>query len=379
MFPIQVRISTPEGIYTLECDEDLAWAWRNEEFIELAWYSSKSRELTRNFVQDHASTMLSEAGKKDRKLLVDLLRQMNVAFARICDLGGEAEVKSLNLEAYYDWYYRQIKTLPVLSFVNHKLCFDQFFFHNAPVQYRLSIACMGNGPFLSDDLLEFASDNDIGTTDEFDADALILGHNNWTKADIDRVIDMSRGSVLRIYSQEMFVSVLAGQYDPFDRFLRREKIRDLYSFRARHEGLIYVSKQWADWPHTFTRDRQSMSLHGGESFGAQQSPLHALGYRVGQTGEPDNRRREVLTNAFKGALPPVESAHYMRQWGEPNAGRRLQRIAEQLAKNIERQSNNPTMANAIRDWRADLQWLGETFYRGTFTFDWPGAIIYTLS
>jgi hypothetical protein len=48
-----------------------------------------------------------------------------------------------------------------------------------------------------------------------------------------------------------------------------------------------------------------------EVFRNEQSPLSAMGYRVGMQGPTDEDRQAILDRAYQGMIPPVNSAEYM--------------------------------------------------------------------
>ncbi|WP_447909501.1 hypothetical protein [Brevundimonas bullata] len=101
--------------------------------------------------------------------------------------------------------------------------------------------------------------------------------------------------------------------------------------------------------------------------------LAALGYRVGQAGAPLKQRRQILDFTFTEDLPPIDSAAYMRSWGEPNSGPRLQKLAESLAafaRNAKRREVY-ALKTAILQWQDDLQYLHDRYYIGHFGFNWP--------
>jgi len=101
--------------------------------------------------------------------------------------------------------------------------------------------------------------------------------------------------------------------------------------------------------------------------------LAALGYRVGQAGTPLKQRRQILDFVFAEDLPPIDSAAYMRSWGEPNSGPRLQKLSESLAaftRNAKRRKVD-ALKMAICHWQDDLQYLHDRYYSGHFDFNWP--------
>jgi hypothetical protein len=110
-----------------------------------------------------------------------------------------------------------------------------------------------------------------------------------------------------------------------------------------------------------------------------ESPLHAMGYRVGNHGMPVEQRRKILQEAFIGDIPIVGPITYMAAWGLPGTSQRLAAIVHHIQK-VRIISGNPEsdLSKAKADWLEDLSWLKETFYDGHFDFPWynftPGQI-----
>jgi len=105
----------------------------------------------------------------------------------------------------------------------------------------------------------------------------------------------------------------------------------------------------------------------------QESPLKRLGYAVGMNGQSETARRRMLQQAFKGSLPNVFSAAYMAEWGRPNSGARLQKMAESIASHTRNAKRNDrrSMESAIAQWEQDLAWLKSSYYDGHYDFPWP--------
>lgn len=110
-----------------------------------------------------------------------------------------------------------------------------------------------------------------------------------------------------------------------------------------------------------------------------ESPLHALGYKVGETSWLSKKeRQEILREAFEMQdLPWVESDAYMEKWGAARSHQRLWRIAFHLAMLL----NGPVgrdwrKPQTRRDWLEDLEWLHEKFYKNRkFRFAWPDVTV----
>ena len=168
------------------------------------------------------------------------------------------------------------------------------------------------------------------------------------------------------------LAYLATGTDPFD-----GGIDVLEAFKAGHPGLEFVSEGWRGWVTTqiLPNRRTASSDSMGNTSWNKESPLRALGYKVGDQGEPDDERQRILTQAFQGKLPIVGDNAYMATWGEPCSPQRLKKIADAIAsfcRNMKKKQN--PSEQAIEDWEQDLRWLYDTFYHGRFRFSWPDTI-----
>ena len=102
--------------------------------------------------------------------------------------------------------------------------------------------------------------------------------------------------------------------------------------------------------------------------------LAFLGYHVGTTqGLEQSSRRAILDTVFLSELPPLNGPSYMQEWGTPNTGKRLSKLAESLAaftRNAARRQEG-SFSVAIAEWQADLKYLYNQYYRNRFAFPWP--------
>lgn len=236
------------------------------------------------------------------------------------------------------------------------------------------IICLGGGPFDADAFSDFLQERGLQIVEKESASGVVvLGREGWDEDEIDDVIDRHVGRSLRIYSQEMLVAALANGEDPF---FGGEFV--LAAFKAGHPGLEFLSEGWPGWVQAWvTEDRSptSASTFDGE-FHQEESPIHLMGYKVGNNGIDPEARQDILSRAFHGHLPIVGPPGYMQKWGEPGSPTRLRQIAENIAsycRNARRRSSS--MEQAIADWEVDLQWLKETFYHGHMRFHWPDTTV----
>lgn len=129
------------------------------------------------------------------------------------------------------------------------------------------------------------------------------------------------------------------------------------------------------WPSTEARGGNGR-LGGFEA--EKEGMLSFLEYRVGRTrGEPHGVRKVILRRVFEGPLPPVFSRAYMAEWGANGSPERLHKMAVSLAafaRNFKRR-RTPSVADAVKDWESDLEYLRTTFYVGKFGFGWPATAV----
>jgi len=309
-----------------------------------------------------------------RRLLCGFLRErMGVSLAKLASMGFFEEILALDPEVALANLFPGSTAPSGRSFVNCKRLRDRFFAAKAAVSFGLPVKLLGSGPFGQQDLKDFLKKCRVAMCKKSaPTNVLILGREGWKQEAVDEIVEEAEGSVLRVYSQEMLISVLAGHPDPFTTWPLRERLWDLYAFREGHPGLQYVSNGWHGWVNGVGRSSAGSSGGGANDFNqVEQSPLSVLGYRAGVSGLDDASRRRILQSAFQGPLPFVESAGYMELWGEPSTADRLRRIATHLSRTIDAHRNLANHQVAVNDWVSDLAWLRETFYRGIYTFYWP--------
>jgi len=106
--------------------------------------------------------------------------------------------------------------------------------------------------------------------------------------------------------------------------------------------------------------------------------LQLMGYSVGRTSDLSSTHRNLLlSEVFRGQLPPAFPAQYMKQWGHPETAGRLRNMAETIAaltRNARRRRDS-RMEVAIRHWEDDLRFLYDRFYLGKFQFGWPVSTV----
>ena len=327
-----------------------------------ALFLAKAKELFAE-VKDHPD---------DRAILYQTLLKMSTTVKQRFDIGFFQESVRDNPVGFFDLAFASFDSPHGRSFVNCPILRNRFFAKKTCC-FSEPIHLVGTGPFSIEDLQTFATGHGIKLTGEEDrTHVLVVGRQGWEERDLDDIVDEAEGSVLQIYSQEMFISVLGGQPDPFKEVIKFERLRDLYAFRVGHPALEYVSQGWSGWVTGYRAHSSQKSLDIGRYLEhVEESPLHAMDYRVGQSGWDANTRRQILSSAFKEPLPFVEGLGYMEAWGEPGTGQRLHKMAMHIAYLVDKNSGRQSLGAAVRDWNDDLKWLKAEFYRGVFNFNWP--------
>jgi hypothetical protein len=131
-----------------------------------------------------------------------------------------------------------------------------------------------------------------------------------------------------------------------------------------------------EWPDEAGKPA-SIAL-GSDTFFHSTGMLRFMGYRVGKVSDlTPQRRRAILTYVLKGVLPQVNDRHYMKDWGKPNTGRRLRKLANSLASFARnaRRKRGKNWRQAINDWEADLEFLRTRYYdRRHRDWKWPHTV-----
>jgi hypothetical protein len=146
----------------------------------------------------------------------------------------------------------------------------------------------------------------------------------------------------------------------------------LKSVRSINEDIKLLDEAF-QWPNTEAE-------HGETALGPTDWPqvgmLGFLGYSVGQNGELRTTRQRILRDLlYKVDLPKVENQAYVAEWGAPESGARLRKMAQSIASFCRgaRRRDEFAMSVAIEEWEEDLAWLKKTYYDGRFDrqFTWP--------
>lgn len=161
--------------------------------------------------------------------------------------------------------------------------------------------------------------------------------------------------------------------DAPDVIAARKRLVEVEAEWGRRQALPEDHPDYFPWPSTDAPD----GTGGSVAVEWQEiGMLGYLGYHVGTTSQlTAAQRTRLLGHVFLMRLPPLNGVSYMQSWGSPDTGPRLRKIAEALAafaRNAKRR-RNPNLAEAIRQWEADLSSLRRTHYVNRFDFAWPTA------
>jgi hypothetical protein len=273
----------------------------------------------------------------------------------------------------------QFDELPPASHtpLNSPVLRDWFFQPPAVPRFTPEYAiCIGDSPFAVYEFVSFLLSRGVASLrykQPIPIGFYVIGRTGWSRTDIDAIIDAHEGRNLQLFSQEMFLAALSTGNNPF-----AATPAVLSAFRAGHPGLEMVSEGWSGWVSTFVPPNHRHSSHrsGPALDWESESPLHAMGYRVGRNREYPTKRQAILKRAFIEELEQVGPPEYMAEWGEPDSAQRLHKIANLLASNCRNQKKRrrPSL-EAIADWESDLDWLKTTFYHGRFKFQWPDTFV----
>jgi hypothetical protein len=196
---------------------------------------------------------------------------------------------------------------------------------------------------------------------------VIVGRDNWSETVIDGQIEDRDGESLRVYSQELFVLLLAMQADPLEVAAPDALLR----FVDGHPVFNYLFNQEFPWPETEFEDGAPAAISEGFDGEDASSPLYKMGYSVAQQVALSMlRRHEILAETYaEENLPWCISDEYMSDWGEANSRKRLRRLAWHIFTLMRGRFKRHEAA--VGKWESDLAWLKRTYYKPVHRFSWP--------
>ena len=231
------------------------------------------------------------------------------------------------------------------------------------------VLLIGDGPWPIDNFTELLQEIGFEVWQngcDADIEVVIVGRENWSESVIDAQIEERDGESLRVYTQELFVMLLAMQADP----LEIADPESLLKFVDGHPVFEYLFNQEFPWPETAFEDGPPATI--GEGFDGEDasSPLYKMGYSVAQqVALTPSRRHDLLEETYgEESLPWCISDEYMDDWGEANSRKRLRRIAWHLHLMTKRFKR---LMEAVARWESDLDWLKRTYYKPIHRFRWP--------
>ena len=231
------------------------------------------------------------------------------------------------------------------------------------------VLLIGDGPWPIDNFTELLQEIGFEVWQngcDADIEVVIVGRENWSESVIDAQIEERDGESLRVYTQELFVMLLAMQADP----LEIADPESLLKFVDGHPLFEYLFNQEFPWPETAFEDGPPATI--GEGFDGEDasSPLYKMGYSVAQqVALTPSRRHDLLEETYaEESLPWCISDEYMEDWGEANSRKRLRRIAWHLHLMTKRFKRH---MEAVARWESDLDWLKRTYYKPIHRFRWP--------
>ena len=233
-----------------------------------------------------------------------------------------------------------------------------------------NIVTLGHGPFPEHDFDAYLVNLKI--TPRYDGYPwIVVGRDGWDKGKLIELIEDNDLDEVVVLSQELFVAGIISTHDPFS---LPEDI--LMKFAYGHPALEFLMKQGFEWPEILIEDLDHSPTHlrgpSGSYERVEMSPIYSMGYVVGKTnGIPFKKRTKILEEALDDDIPWVGDDEYMEEWGKPRSRRRLWRTVHHLAWLIRSRKSNPSMSCAVRDWKKDLDWLGENYGDRALGFSWP--------
>jgi len=239
------------------------------------------------------------------------------------------------------------------------------------------IAVIGEGPFGKREFDVWLRKKGFKPVNGGDSRAslLLLGRSA-NEFDIEGHLMEKIGEEIRVFSQELIIASLITCSDPFSRSKAFQN-KTLKPFADGHPALSYLRELRLPWPSL--EIAQNFEFVYTYDDAVKETPLHAIGYRVGVTaGLSSLKRHELLKDVFNGVYDShsdwdVESAEYMATWGQPKTRRRLCRMAYHIAAQIANKKRRKNHEQAVEEWRNDLDWMRKNLYKKSFKFEWPST------
>ena len=153
----------------------------------------------------------------------------------------------------------------------------------------------------------------------------------------------------------------------------RQRLATIEAEWDRRHTLKPGDPDYFPWPSTDI----STAISKGAKFERNEvGMLSYLGYHVGLGSLLTGAQRvRLLGQIYSMRLPPLIGLEYMREWGQPDTGTRLRKMAESLASFVKtsKRRNLASFDMAIGHWEADLLHLRRHYYDECFDFIWPNS------
>jgi hypothetical protein len=205
--------------------------------------------------------------------------------------------------------------------------------------------------------------------------AIVVGRDGWQN-DLPTAVRLHRGSELRVYSQEMLLTMLLLREDPHS--LGEDRLVEMF---GSHPALRYLAEhEHFPWPRLRVPELNDAGFADAtaEAFVLRESGiLDCFGYRVGYAASGQPSRRRALRRAFENAVPARANEELRGRIASQGTPRRLQQVAYSIAHqySLAARRREADMRRALDHWRADLAWLKEQFYDSLerAPFVWPSV------
>ena len=227
----------------------------------------------------------------------------------------------------------------------------------------------GHGPYPEDEFINFITElhfEPFHQGYDHSIEVLVIGSENWNRQDLLEQIEQREGAKLKIYSQELFLLMLALKRDP----LTTVSVDDLLLFVKDHPAFEYLLSLDFPWPDSDVLVEPTSAQKGDIKGLVDNSPLFKFGYSVAkQTGLVAEQRQLLLTDFYNSDdLTFCVSQHYMDAWGQSATRNRLHRMAWHI---FYLTRSHRQHKQAVEKWLEDLEWLKDNFHSPMKRFSWP--------
>jgi len=192
-----------------------------------------------------------------------------------------------------------------------------------------------------------------------DTEVLVLGEQLPELAPLLELMAVRAGRPLSVYSQQMYLAMLATEADP----LAHSDLELVNQMGPRHAGLKFLLNVVKfNWPS------QSVPPSAANVTCDLSIPdpgyLAFEGYHVGVGARPDDERRALLGYCFTdGEVPEFYLEWYRQDWGSPGSAERYDKLTRSLATFVRRDSriHGPKPGLPVDQWTRDRAWFQSEF------------------